>query len=283
VVSFVPARPRRFTRATRLSSWRRLSLHVWGPPRDPTVYGTLEINMRKALVYLDELNAAGGPRATVTHLVVKAIAKALSEYPEANALVALRRVYLRSTIDVYCQVATDGGRDLSGVNIRQADCKSVADIADELMKAAAAVRSGRDRGSEQTKRTLARVPDALLGILLKLTGFLTYDLRLDLSAWGIAYDQFGAAMVSNVGGFGLGNGLAPLVPVSRSPIVLLVGEVVPRPAVEDGRLVVAPMVTIGCTFDHRVIDGYQASQMARIVIESVSDPQAAFGPASRSS
>lgn len=234
--------------------------------------------MRRAMAYIEALNREPGhTRVTVTHLVVKAIARALAETPEANGIIAMGKIYLRDSVDVYCQVATEGGKDLSGVKISEVDRKSVIEVADEVVAAVAAVREGRDRGSEATKRTLARVPDRLLGLLVKLSGFLTYDLRLDLSAFGIAFDQFGGAMVSNIGSFGVGTALAPLVPVSRTPIVLLVGEVTDRPAVEDGALVIAPMLNIGASFDHRMIDGYQASKMARTVITSISDPEAAFG------
>ncbi len=272
----------RFRRAEALSSWRRLAVHVWRAPADPTVYGVLECDMRKSLPYLEALNAIpGGARVTPAHLVVKAIAKALAEFPAANGMIALGRVYLRDSVDIYCQVATDGGKDLSGFKIRHADRKSPAEIADELTDGAANVRAGRDPGSEATKKSLARIPEFLLRPVLRLTGFLTFDLRLDLSRFGIAYDQFGGAMVSNVGGFGLQTGLAPLVPVSRSPIVLLVGEVRERPLAENGTVVAAPVMNVGATFDHRLIDGFQGSAMARIVIDAVQDPEKAFGPPAR--
>lgn len=246
------------------------------------MYGVLECDMRRSLEYLAALNALpDGARVTPAHLVIKAIAKALAEFPAANGMIALGRVYLRDSVDVYCQVATDGGNDLSGFKIRHADRKSPAEIADELTAGAADVRAGRDRGSEATKKSLARIPEFLLRPMLGLTGFLTFDLRLDLSSLGIAYDQFGGAMVSNVGGFGLQTGLAPLVPVSRSPIVLLVGEVRERPLAENGAVVAAPVMNIGATFDHRLIDGYQGSAMARVVIDAVQDPEKAFGPPTR--
>ncbi|MFN2375538.1 MAG: 2-oxo acid dehydrogenase subunit E2 [Candidatus Binatia bacterium] len=274
----------RFRRAERLSSWRRLAVHVWGRPTDPTVYGVLEVDMRLTLDYLARLNAVPGKaRVTPAHLAIKAIATAIAENPDTNAIIALGKLYLRDSVDIYCQVATDGGRDLSGVKIRHADRKSPAEIADELQIAASAVREGRDKGSEATKKSLARIPDFLLKPMLRLTSFLTFDLRLDLSSIGIAYDQFGGAMVSNVGSFGLHNGLAPLVPVSRSPIVLLVGAVSERPLATNGTVIAAPMLNIGATFDHRIIDGFQATNMAHTVIESIRDPETAFGPPTRSS
>jgi len=274
----------RFTRAERLSSWRRISLHMWGPPRDPTVYGNLEIKMPRALAYLEAANAAApDARVTVTHLVAKAIAKAVADHPDANAFIAGRRIYLRSGVDVYCQVATDGGKDLSGVKISEADRKSVIEIARELARRADGVRRHVDPGSERTKGIVMRVPHAFLGLLMRLIGYLTFDLRLDLSRFGIEYDQFGSAMVSNVGGFGVGHAFAPLVPVSRVPIVLLVGQVTDKAVVEDGEVVAAPCMTIGATFDHRLIDGYQASSMARTVIAAIENPYRAFGLPTRSS
>jgi pyruvate dehydrogenase E2 component (dihydrolipoamide acetyltransferase) len=274
----------RFQPLRKLSSWRLLALHLWGKPRDPTVYGTLEIDMSRALQYLDAVNAtSGSTHATVTHLVVKAIAKAIAVNPEANALVSRRRVYLRDSVDVYCQVATEGGEDLSGVKITSADSKPLHVIAAELAARAQRVHDRSDPGSERTKSTMLRTPRFLLGPLLRLVEYLTFDLRIDLSRFGVAYDQFGSAMVSNVGSFGIANGLAPLVPATRVPVVLLVGEIAERAIVREGRVVAAPCMTVGCTFDHRVLDGFRAGKMAQVVRACLEDPFREIGLPSRPS
>ena len=273
----------RFKRAERVSSWRRIALHLWDKPRDPTVYGNLEIDMTRALEYLDAANRhSGGVPVTVTHLVTGAIALALAKMPAGNGLVSRRRIYYRDRVDVFCQVATEGGEDLSGVKIEDADHKSPIAIAREMAERVRRVHEHSDPGSERTKNTVARIPDAILGPVLGAIEYLTYDLRLDLSAFGIPFDQFGSAMVSNVGSFGVGHGLAPLVPASRAPIVLLVGRVEQRALVVGGEIVARPAMTIGCTFDHRLIDGFQAGRMASVVKESLHDPFTAFGLPSRS-
>ncbi len=274
----------RFTRIDRLSSWRRLALHIWRRPKDPTVYGNLDINMSEAVRYLEAVNREfPDTPVTVTHLVVKAIAKALATWPQSNSIVSRGRLYMRDSVDVYCQVSTDAGNDLSGVKIPNADKKSTVEIANELARRVRRVHARQDAGSERTKRTLATIPDILLKPVLRIVEFLTYDLRLDLSRFGIAYDQFGGAMVSNVGVFGIGHGLAPLVPVSRTPIVLLVGEVKEQAVVSNGEIVIAPKMQIGSTFDHRVIDGFQAGCLARIVVGSLEDPFKEMPLPSRSS
>lgn len=269
---------KKFTEASHTSSWRRLAVHIWGRPSDPTVYGNIDLDMRQALAWLQEAEAVTGTKVTVTHLVVKAIAMAIAANPDSNAIVARGRIFERHGIDVYCQVATDGGRDLSGAKVDNADKKSVIEIAEELAVRIQEVREHRDPGSERTKQSLARIPQRLLGPVLRLTSWLTYDLQLNLSRFGIAYDQFGSAMVSNVGGFDVGHALAPLVPVSRVPVVLLVAGVREKPLVDQGQVIAAPMMTLGCTFDHRLIDGYQASMMAGTVSRCLMDPYGELGP-----
>jgi pyruvate dehydrogenase E2 component (dihydrolipoamide acetyltransferase) len=277
-----------FSRVRKMSSWRRISLHMWGRPTDPTVYGNLEIDVSRTVAYLDELNAlqdAAGSKAkvTITHLVAKAIARAVTEYPDSNAIIAGRALYRRDSVDVYCQVATDGGEDLSGLKIVDANDKSAIDIAEEMSQRVHRVLTHKDPGSERTKSSVSKVPHRFLGVVLRLIEYLTYDLFLDLSRFGVEFDQFGSAMVSNVGSFGIGHGFAPLVPASRVPIVLLVGEIADRAIVQEGQIVAAPAMTIGCTFDHRLIDGYQAGNMARVVKDTLKDPYSAFGLPSRSS
>jgi pyruvate/2-oxoglutarate dehydrogenase complex dihydrolipoamide acyltransferase (E2) component len=235
--------------------------------------------MTVAYEYLEAANhIVDGSPVTVTHLVTKAIANAIAEYPNANGIIARRRIYTRDTVDVFCQVATDGGVDLSGVKIEDADTKSPLDIAAEMEARVRRVQDHSDPGSERTKSTVASVPHSALGIVLRTVEFLTYDLRLDLGRFGIPYDQFGSAMVSNVGGFGIEHGLAPLVPASRVPIVLLIGEVKDRPTVKDGKVVAAPGMIIGCTFDHRVLDGSKAIKIAARLREVAEDPESALGP-----
>jgi pyruvate/2-oxoglutarate dehydrogenase complex dihydrolipoamide acyltransferase (E2) component len=79
--------------------------------------------------------------------------------------------------------------------------------------------------------------------------------------------------VTSVAGYGLSVGFAPLFPPGRVPIVLTVGEVRDRPAVVEGRLVAEPTLSIGASFDHRVMDGYHAGRMAKRFREVLADPE----------
>jgi pyruvate/2-oxoglutarate dehydrogenase complex dihydrolipoamide acyltransferase (E2) component len=263
-----------FRRVERLSSWRRLALHAWPAPRDPTVYSSLDVDMTRALDLLDRVRRETGIRASVTHLVIKAIATALARNPNANAMIRRGWVYERDTVDVFAQVVSDGGDDLGGVKILRADEKTLVEIAEELARRAERVRAHSDPELETAKRSLGSVPNWLLGPMMRLTEFATHSLGFDLSRFGVSPDPFGGAMVSNIGTFGHDWALAPIVPFSRCPIVLLVGTVRPRPWAVDGQVLARPVLTVGCTFDHRLLDGALASRLARVVIEVLNDPEA---------
>jgi len=265
--------PSTFRPLTSLSSWRRIALHTWNNPGDPTVYATLEINVARALPYLQRVRAEHGEHATMTHLVAKALALAIRSYPRSNGIIARRRIYLRDTVDIFIQVVSQGGEELSGTKVERVDEKTIAEIAREVSERAARIRAGRDRELEQTKRLVNWLPNFLLGKVLRLIEYLTYDVGLDLSRFGVVRDGFGSAMVSNIGMFGLAFGLAPLVPLSRVPIVVLVGEVQNRPWVEGEQVTVQPVVILGCTFDHRLIDGAQGGKMAALLRSVVEDPE----------
>jgi len=58
-------------------------------------------------------------------------------------------------------------------------------------------------------------------------------------------------MITNIGSLGLDMAWVPIVPYSRVPILLAVGEVRDIPVAENGEIVVRKVMKINATFDHR--------------------------------
>jgi len=253
--------------------WRKLAVHTWSPPRDPSTYALVDVPMRAAIAYCDRLRAESGVHVTVTHLTVKGVALALAQFPQMNGIVSRGRIMLRDSVDIFMQVATSGGAELSGLKIANADRKSVLEIAREAEDRIARIRACRDQQVERTKSVLDRVPARILGRMMRIIAYLVYDLDLDLSRFGVVKDEFGTAMVSNVGVFGIRAACGPLVPFSRTPMVILMGAVEDRVVVEDGRPVVKPMMTLGVTLDHRFMDGFHGGAMARTTREFLENPE----------
>ena len=255
---------------------------MWDRPQDPTVYGVMDLVVDRALPYLDELGRAvrdEGPGHPPGHQGPRPRHPA---HPQANGIVTRRRLALRSDVDIFVQVATEGGRDLSGTKLTRVDEMPLAEIARELAERAARVRRHDDPGVERTKSLVHGLPNALLGLTMRLMEFLLYDLQLDLSRFGIESDQFGSAMVSNIGnfeGFGMTFALAPLVPISRCPIVVLIGEVQRKPVVEGDRWSSArrdARLHVRSSDDRRA----RGTAIAAVLRRVVEDPEKDFGPVS---
>ncbi len=268
-----------------LSSWRRMAAVAWSPPDDPTIYGTIDLDMTNALEFLPKESERTGEHLTVTHLVTKAIADTLAEHPECNCIIRRGRIFERDDIDISVLVAVppDEGEheqeaDLSEALVRNADRKSMAEIAAEIREGARKVRKHEDPLLERTKKLFDRMPPAIMGPLLRLVARLQYDFNLDLSAVGIPNDPFGSAIVTSVGVLGITEAFPPLLTFTRVPAVLAVGAVEDRPGVRDGNLVVVPTMRIAATFDHRVIDGFQGGKLAKTFKEIIQDPAARYVP-----
>jgi pyruvate dehydrogenase E2 component (dihydrolipoamide acetyltransferase) len=252
---------RRFRPLEPFTGWRRLAAQSWSAPDDPTVYAILDIPMAGALAYMERVRAEHGVHVTPTHLVAKALALAMRRYPQLNGIVARGRIMLRDTVDMFIQVATEGGTDLAGVKISRVDERSVVDIARETDERVRRLRERRDQQVQRTKQLLDRIPLPILGPLMRTIAYMIYDLDIDLTRFGIVKDEFGSGMISNIGTFGVSTALAPLVPFSRTPVVLLLGQVEDRVVADDGRPVVRPMISIGVTFDPH-LDGWISDEVA---------------------
>jgi pyruvate/2-oxoglutarate dehydrogenase complex dihydrolipoamide acyltransferase (E2) component len=264
-----------FRRVRKLSSWRRISLSAWERPSDPTVYGWLDIDVSRALAYLEALSRDTSSKVTLTHLVGKALALAIAEHPDVNGIVRRgRHIYTRSTVDIFFQVAYESGGNLSGAKVSRADEKPLDEIAAELTGRARAIRSHDSHELSRSDASLGGVPPVLRKLALRAIETVTYDWGLDLSKLGVPNDGFGSAMVTNVGMFGLQHGFAPLVPFSRVPIVLTVGAVRDAAVVEQGEVIVRPVLSVGVTLDHRVLDGFQAGKLAQRFCDVMRDPAA---------
>lgn len=252
-------RPRR---ASATTGWRRIATALWRWPADPQIYGRLDVEAAPLLDAIERIRQRTGVRISVTHLVVRALAHALHDHPEVNTALRFGRFVPRAGVDVFVIVSTGAGSDLSGVKVVDADRKDVVAVAREISEEAAGVRAGRRSDLERGKRLLQLLPLPVLRRVLRLAAFLTADLGWDLKRIGLSREAFGSAMVSSVGMFGLTEGWAPLSPLYRVPLVVLVGAVRPSAWVVADAVTVRPMLPVTVTIDHRWVDGHQIARLA---------------------
>jgi pyruvate dehydrogenase E2 component (dihydrolipoamide acetyltransferase) len=261
-------------RADAVSTWRRIAIASWQRPNDPTAYGTLSLDAGPALAYLERIRAAHGVKATITHLVGRAIALAIRETPDINGRIVGRRLLMRDTVDLFFQVVLDGGQELSGAKVDRCDEKDVHEVARELGERAERIRARRDPQFQKSKAAVDRLPRFALGPVMRFLSYLTNDRGWDLPSFKLPADQFGSAMITSVGMFGIDVGYAPIFPLANTPIVILVGEVHDEVVAKDGQPIVRPMLNLNVSFDHRFIDGFHAGRLARSVRRYFEAPEA---------
>ncbi len=265
---------------TDVSSFRKIAIGTWQTAYDPSVYGSMEIRMDAAMRYIDAFRKKTGKRLTVSHLMAKAVGAVFLEVPDANAVLRWNRVYLRRRIGAFFQVAmTDEGlgkADLSGATVYDVDQKSLVEICDDFEAKVDKVRARKDEALESTRKTFLSIPYLFLNVFVKLLDFFCFGLNLDLRWAGIPNDPFGSVMITNVGSLGLDTAYAPLVPYSRVPIVIATGAVKEVPLVDGGAIKIGKVMKVNATFDHRFIDGFHASVMARVLREWLEHPYEHF-------
>ena len=259
-----------------VSSFRKVAIGTWRTVGDPSVYGTMELRMDEAMRYLAEFREKTGKKLTVSHMMAKAAAEVLKQTPDANAILRWNRVYLRRRIGVFFQVVlTDEGPgkvDLSGATIYDPEQKSLQQIYDEFNDKVEKVRARKDPALERSRGMFLSIPYLFLNVVLRVIGFLSYTLNLDLRSLGIPNDPFGSIMITNIGTLGLDRAYVPLVPYSRVPILLATGAVKEVPLVENGQITIGKVMAVNATFDHRFIDGFHAAAMSRILREWMEHP-----------
>ena len=289
IVSHNGAMGRANFRAHERGLSRKVACGTWRTAGDPSVYALLEIEMSKALEFSVAYSKQHGVRITPTLLAAKAITHCLQVRPELNGLLRHGRVYLRRNVSVFFQVnvpgrAGKGSRDeriakavLSGTTVHETDTKSLAEIARAFRAQAADVKRGRDHSFGSSMRIVSLLPWRLVRSFLSLVSWLVYGLNLNPGLLGLPNDPFGSVMITNVGGMGIDVAWAPLVPYTRVPLLLALGAIRDKAVVENGEVKARPVLSIGVTFDHRLIDGVHAAQMSDEFKKCFADPARYFG------
>jgi pyruvate/2-oxoglutarate dehydrogenase complex dihydrolipoamide acyltransferase (E2) component len=265
--------PTEFFAAQNPSTFRRIAAAMWGRPSEPTIYGSMDLDVTHTLAFIEDYRRRTGRKLTITHVVAHAVARAFADNPELNAKVRFGgRIEQRRSVDLFISVASEGGRDLSGARIDGAENKSLGELLDAVEGSARGIRGGTDKQYQKSRDLFRVLPWWLLKPLLWLTDFLTNELHLHLPKQGMPRDPFGTAVITNVGTFGIDTAFAPFLPLGRCPMLLLLSEIKKRPVVIDDRLEVRPVLRLCGTFDHRIIDGHAAGRIARALRQHVEEP-----------
>ena len=166
---------------------------------------------------------------TINDFVCFAVIKALQEFPNVNSHCLGDAMRIFKAVNLGCAVDTERG--LMVPVIKEADKLDIIGLSKELKKAADACKKGSFN------------PDLLAS-------------------------EAGSFTVSNLGGYGV-EWFTPIINVPQSAI-LGVGTIVPRPvANKDGGWDFVPYLGLSLTYDHRAIDGGEATKFLKEVATQI--------------
>ena len=173
---------------------------------------------------------------TINDFVCFAVIKALQKFPNVNSHCLGDAMRLFKTVNLGCAVDTERG--LMVPVVKNADELNIIGLSKELKKAADACKKGSFN------------PDLLAA-------------------------EAGSFTVSNLGGYGV-EWFTPIINVPQSAI-LGVGTIVPRPKdIGGGVVAFVPYMGLSLTYDHRAIDGGEATRFLKQVATEIETLEVEF-------
>ena len=264
----------RFTEPETIISCFKMSAAWCKTPEEPLILSSLHVDMTEALDFIRCYRETTGHAITVTHLCTKVLSMVLRKYPQVNAKVEGNRILRRKTVDFTLMVSMDNGHDISGIKIHEADKKSLSEIAREIRDGAELVRQNRGPTFQTSKTIVEYCSIALVKLIMKCGNLLVNKIGLNLGFLGFPDDPFGSAIISSVNKHGIESAYGPLIPIARCGLLVVIPEIQERPWVENGKLVVKPVLKLCMTFDHRVYHGFYVSQVQNEIKRLLMNPEA---------
>jgi len=262
----------------KTTSWRKLAIAVYGAPNEGKVYGMIDVDVTKMLDYI-KMQKTKGKRLTVTNFVIATVARALYEdASDMNCFIKRGKIQYREDVNMCCSVSIKGGKGMTAIVVPKAQDLSVTEITQYSQKKIEEKRQGNDSGAFKAKDIVAKIPWPFRRPITQFIKWWLFDLDLPFPFLKIPRDPFGSFMITNIGTWGLSTGMVALFPMGRLPGVIAIGKITEKPVVIDGKIEIRSIMPLTGTFDHRIVDGAQISNLGRGLTARLQDPEKLDSP-----
>jgi pyruvate/2-oxoglutarate dehydrogenase complex dihydrolipoamide acyltransferase (E2) component len=268
---------KRFNKVQNVPSFFKMANAMWNDPEEPYIFSSVSIDVSKAISWMKSHKERTGEKITINHLCTRALGMAYKKYPQINTKIEGDKIYTRETVDFQILVSTESGDELSGIKIENVDQKSVSQISQEIRTGAMDVRRNQGPSYQFSKDLIGYCSIPMTRWIMKIASYIVNRLGIDLKLFGFPVDPFGSAIISCVGMHGIETGFGPLVPISRSGLLLVIPAIKEKPWVVDGEVVVRPILKLCMTLDHRLFHGYYVSLLQKELKSLLENPEALMG------
>lgn len=248
---------------SHMSSRKKISIATWSDTGDPTVRGRVEIDLTNVDNFITRFNKENpNTKLTYTHIALKSLGLAADDNYSNFGKICFGSFLPAKSMDVSVFVNLDDKRT---ANVLVRDCKnsSILDIVKQLKQKISYLKNQKSDDLDLKFKILNYIPTFIIQIIFTTFSFISYNLGISLPLLGMKVDQFGYAVVVNVGKLGISGLFIPLTSFTKSILVGVVNAVYDKPVVVDGKIEIRKHLDLCVTFDHRFADGSDANKMLK--------------------
>lgn len=223
-----------------------------------TMRGLLEVDITNARSLLSQYHSRAGEKPSFTAFVIRCVARALEDDKSIQAFLDWRnRLVVFNDVDVQTMVEADidGVKTVVPHIVRAANRKSYLEIHDDIRSTQANPR--RDGRLTRLAGWFPHVPKQLRRIAY---WWIRKRPRLLKKNIGTTIVTSVGMMFGSGGGWGIGTG-------SLHSFGVLLGSIVKKPGVVDGRIEIREYLHVALSFNHDTVDGAPAARFARRLVK----------------
>ncbi|PIS29195.1 MAG: hypothetical protein COT43_04460 [Candidatus Marinimicrobia bacterium CG08_land_8_20_14_0_20_45_22] len=195
-----------------------------------------------------------------------------------NCFVRHCHVIAREDVNIFVTVNV-AGSSMTGLVLKKCLHLAVSEICEIVRQEVERKRGGeKEKGAFAARDVIGNIPWPFRRPVFLFVKWWIFDMGLSFPFLKIPPDPFGSIMLTNIWTFGLQIGMVALFLMGKLPAVITIGKIEKKPVVVNDQVVIRDMLPLTGTFDHRIVDGYQAGVLARGTVRRLQDPEALDRP-----
>lgn len=261
--------------ADRVPLVRRFMPFVMRRRNEAMVWFEQDIEVDRALAFVDSFREKHGVPVTFFHLILRALARVLDQHPRLNRYVVGRRIYQRTNIALSFS-GKEAFDDDSPMYVRKRVFNPREPLVEMVRDIQGTVRDGRAGSKTATDSEvsfLLRLPRPAVeaavwgGRLLDYFNLLPAKMILD-------DPLYASVFIANLGSVGISAAYHHLFEHGTIPIFVVVGAYRNVPvATEDGHVEARRVSTLKYTYDERIEDGFYCARAIKRMKELLEEPE----------
>jgi hypothetical protein len=256
-----------------LNSFRgKVQLATWNDSGDPTVKGSMEIDMEIIDAIIDEFNSRTvGSRLTHTAVFAKALGEGLAFSGKMNGKIAFGKFVPSDSVDIILSVDIDGD-NVAPTYVKGCNLLKISEINEIIKTDVRLLKAGKHEQFNNIINIGRCLPSFIIQPIYRFSAWLSYDCGMHVPLVKLSPDHFGYGVLTNLMSFDIKDFHVPLSPTTKTVFTATMNTPFLKPVVFESEIKIRKIMNFNIVFDHRFADGSEASKIVRRIKEVLSNP-----------